>query len=288
MFVLLGYGHIAPTTPLGQVACIFYAIFGIPLFFLYLAKLGALMAAPVKRIYWTISCAIARWRDLLCGSQQLRHREQCVNSRNLEDSDENVSTYTYDEESEYSISRREELYGEPGTTIELNLLNPVVSTTENNTSQNSMSETTNTTPDSISLSNEANGEQSSSRTYRMCNSKQENVDFDAIEVPVIILTILLVIYVCVCAVVFSAMEQWTYLESVYFCVMTFSTIGFGDYVPRYDPGIKHMFIAFYIVVGMVIMSACINLSQARINNFARMVFNWGCSTLSSSNDVNKD
>ena len=33
------------------------------------------------------------------------------------------------------------------------------------------------------------------------------------------------------AIVFHHIESWDYLESVYYCFITFSTIGFGDLVP---------------------------------------------------------
>ena len=46
-----GYGHIAPTTPVGKLVTIFYAIFGIPLFLLYLSNIGDIMATTFKWIY---------------------------------------------------------------------------------------------------------------------------------------------------------------------------------------------------------------------------------------------
>lgn len=33
------------------------------------------------------------------------------------------------------------------------------------------------------------------------------------------------------AALYSYVENWSYLESVYFCFITISTIGFGDYIP---------------------------------------------------------
>ena len=40
----------------------------------------------------------------------------------------------------------------------------------------------------------------------------------------------LAILICIPAVVFTHMENWTYGESVYFAIITLTTIGFGDYV----------------------------------------------------------
>lgn len=37
------------------------------------------------------------------------------------------------------------------------------------------------------------------------------------------------------SLIYSRMEKWTYLESIYFCFVTFSTIGFGDFVANQKP-----------------------------------------------------
>ena len=51
LLYFLGYGHIVPATPVGKLATIFYAIFGIPLFLLYLSNIGDIMAKSFKFIY---------------------------------------------------------------------------------------------------------------------------------------------------------------------------------------------------------------------------------------------
>jgi hypothetical protein len=39
-----------------------------------------------------------------------------------------------------------------------------------------------------------------------------------------------VIIACCVSAMYSPLEGWTYLESIYFCFVTFATIGFGDFV----------------------------------------------------------
>ncbi|XP_067877803.1 potassium channel subfamily K member 1-like [Heterodontus francisci] len=59
------------------------------------------------------------------------------------------------------------------------------------------------------------------------------------------------------AAAFMALEEdWDYLESLYFCFISLSTIGLGDYVPgksRY-PSLQHLYkvgISCYLVIGLV-------------------------------------
>jgi hypothetical protein len=35
--------------------------------------------------------------------------------------------------------------------------------------------------------------------------------------------------------IFTQIEEWSMLEAVYFCTITLTKIGFGDYVPRMSP-----------------------------------------------------
>lgn len=41
------------------------------------------------------------------------------------------------------------------------------------------------------------------------------------------------IFLAVPTVVFQKVEDWSFLESLYFVVITLTTVGFGDYVPGY-------------------------------------------------------
>lgn len=52
------------------------------------------------------------------------------------------------------------------------------------------------------------------------------------NIPIVLVLLILIAYICIGAYFFGEINtQWTYLDGVYFCFTTLSTIGFGDFVP---------------------------------------------------------
>ncbi|KAF9021663.1 Potassium channel [Haplosporangium bisporale] len=63
--------------------------------------------------------------------------------------------------------------------------------------------------------------------------------------------------------IFCAFEkEWTYLESLYFCFVTLTTIGFGDYVPEQPGSIE--FWNVYVFVGLAVFAYILSLSSEGI------------------------
>lgn len=48
-------------------------------------------------------------------------------------------------------------------------------------------------------------------------------------------------------------EGWRWLDSLYFCVITLATVGYGDFSPKTDPG--KIFTMFYVFTGIGLMVA---------------------------------
>ena len=46
----------------------------------------------------------------------------------------------------------------------------------------------------------------------------------------------LILFVFIPAIIFNAIESWTYFESIYFCFVSLTTVGFGDFVPSQASG----------------------------------------------------
>lgn len=103
------------------------------------------------------------------------------------------------------------------------------------------------------------------------------------RVPISLVLIFVVFYIMVGAIVFSMWEEWTFLESAYFCFITLSTIGLGDYVPGRslksagsEEGHAQLIVCcLYLVLGLAIIAMSFNLVQeevaAKVKDIARHI-----------------
>ena len=71
------------------------------------------------------------------------------------------------------------------------------------------------------------------------------------------------------AYAFSRIEGWSYLDAFYYCIITLTTIGFGDYVAlQRNEDLQHkpqyfIFSLLFILFGLAILSAAMNLLVLR-------------------------
>ena len=70
--------------------------------------------------------------------------------------------------------------------------------------------------------------------------------------------------------VFSAWEEWSFLDGAYFSFITLSTIGFGDLVPGskvLEQGqYKLVTCVLYLFFGLAVIAMSFNLVQEEVNN----------------------
>ena len=58
------------------------------------------------------------------------------------------------------------------------------------------------------------------------------------------------------SVTYHFLEEWSWVDSIYFSVVTLTTVGFGDFAPQTDEG--KIFTIFYIILGIGIILSFIN------------------------------
>ena len=71
---------------------------------------------------------------------------------------------------------------------------------------------------------------------------------------------------------FHRVEGWTYFQSLYFSVITLTTVGFGDFSP--DTFAGRLFTIFYVLIGVGIIVALVsriaaNAAEVRIERLER-------------------
>ena len=56
--------------------------------------------------------------------------------------------------------------------------------------------------------------------------------------------------------IYHYLENWSWVDAIYFSVVTLTTVGFGDFAPKTDGG--KIFTIFYIIIGIGIILSFIN------------------------------
>ena len=232
LFFISGYGHIAPKTTNGRLVTMFYALVGIPLTLLCLANMGSFLGDAFRLLY-KHTCILFTW---LCCPPDSGYRKQ-----------KKAATQSNNKD--------------------LQELDPLNSKTNN----------------SRNLSGGHNLEVISgpSKTQNRTGSEINIVveDFDKpkvketgykekIRVPIFVSMMIITTYIFGGALMFSMWEDWDYLEGSYFCFITLSTIGFGDYVPgsisnahTSDSNQRLIICCVYLMIGLALLAMCFNLMQ---------------------------
>jgi len=69
------------------------------------------------------------------------------------------------------------------------------------------------------------------------------------------------VVIAIGAVFYHIIEKLSWLNAVYFCVITLATVGYGDITPKTDLG--KVFTVFYVFLGVGIIATLANLLVRR-------------------------
>lgn len=95
-------------------------------------------------------------------------------------------------------------------------------------------------------------------------------------VPIWLCVFLVVTYILCGAVLFTKWEKWNFLDSAYFCFITLTTIGFGDFVPakrvqNKDATVSIALCSLYLLFGIALLAMSFNLVQEEVINNVKSV-----------------
>ena len=102
------------------------------------------------------------------------------------------------------------------------------------------------------------------------DTDSSSIDYKKVTVPISITLFVIVSYVFLGGYLFKTLEGWTLLDGIYFCLITLLTIGLGDFVPGNSISVENSneyvlaIVAFYILMGISLLSMCINLMQEEV------------------------
>ncbi|UJR15105.1 hypothetical protein I4U23_002071 [Adineta vaga] len=111
---------------------------------------------------------------------------------------------------------------------------------------------------------------------------EDEEDFDdddeEMSVPLLVTVFVIPLYLTLGAILFTIWEEWSFLNSFYFCFITITTIGFGDFVPGASLKVeaekgKLISAAVYILFGLVLIAMCVNLMKEQLSQKVKRVAN---------------
>lgn len=97
-----------------------------------------------------------------------------------------------------------------------------------------------------------------------------------VSVPALLVVTIFLLYICTGALIFSSTNGWSFLDSIYFCFITISTIGVGEKLPysnEFHAELQLFACCMYLIVGLIVVSMCFNLVQEEVTNRCRQIAN---------------
>lgn len=111
--------------------------------------------------------------------------------------------------------------------------------------------------------------------YMQYETEGEWDEVPAKPVPIWLCVFLVLSYIIGGMFLFSKWEEWSLLNSAYFCFITLTTIGFGDFVPaqnvKDDANVSIALCSLYLLFGIALLAMSFNLVQEEVINSVKSV-----------------
>ncbi|XP_024083888.1 TWiK family of potassium channels protein 7-like isoform X2 [Cimex lectularius] len=290
----IGYGHIAPKTKLGKVTTIFYAIVGIPLMLLCLSNIGTIMANSFRFLYWKVFCySCTKIEKRRNSARRKLFNRQTINGAYRLGKDDLMNVYEIQDLNvdpqfqqqilqnagdEQPIQSRQSViinkYALENETVAGK--QAIVVATPGPLERGGSSVKRGQDPGGhITRMNSASTKSSKSKGTS-ASEFGEDVQPQVRPVPIWLCVFLVVSYIIGGAFLFSDWEDWNYGDSAYFCFITLTTIGFGDFVPAQKVNKKNGEIgialcSLYLLFGIALLAMSFNLVQEEVINNVKAI-----------------
>lgn len=256
----IGYGHLTCETDTGKIATIFYAIVGIPMMLLCLANIGSSMANLFRFIYSKVCCGYCNYvkrRNMRLKAATFTGAVGAVGHGNaISYAAITTANFVFN-----NANQSEQFDSKQASDItDFNNENQVNSDMNNFFDNNSnmdkksngvgkINKPTTPAPELIEIFDENN-----------------SGEYQKITIPISATLFVFGSYILFGGLLFKTLEGWTLLEGIYFCFITLSTIGLGDYVPgnSINDGqaeYKLIGVSLYLLLGLSFITMGFNLMQ---------------------------
>ncbi|XP_072246517.1 potassium channel subfamily K member 18 [Leuresthes tenuis] len=258
VFTTVGYGEIYPVTLPGKVACVLYAMVGIPLMLLVILDVGDFLALVMSRAYIRIHTLLKVLRSHTWSPWKTQEKTVDSGHRALEDG---TLVFSHDAVTCEPLDIRQVLHSQADVrhkSIQLENNKDIfekILARENLLQKGPLLRT-------LSCP-ELDQQIPPPREYVIWDFKGLGDEMDTLDVPFILILFIVFAYICFGGLILPLWEtEFKDFDSYYFCFITLTTIGFGDIIPKHPN--YFMLTSLFIIVGMAIMTMAFKLSQTRI------------------------
>lgn len=255
VFVIAGYGEIYPVTKLGKVACVFYAMVGIPLMLLVILDVGDFLALMMSRAYIHFHNLFKKLCSHIWSPWKVRNRDSGL--RTMEDG---TFVFSHDLVICKPLNIQQVLHSQADVGHKAIKLQNNKDIFEKILARENLLRKD---PLLRSLScPELDQLPPSSSKYALWDFTGLGDEMETLNVPLLLIIFIVFAYICFGGLILQLWEDFEDFDPYYFCFITLTTIGFGDIMPKHPK--FFMLISLFIIVGMAIMSMAFKLSQTRI------------------------